>query len=319
MTANRIVVTLPLEPEGKDRLEKVLPGYEIFYEVPDDMTGVCAVIGKVPSEKLKELSSLRWVQLSMAGTEPYSLPGVLPNGTILTNATGAFGLAISEYMVGCVFELYKKLHLYRDNQQKCLWLDRGNVKRVERSVVLVLGMGDIGGQFARRMKALGAYIIGVRRTEGICPEWCDEIYTVSALDSLLPRADILAMSLPGTPETRGIMNRERLALMKSDAILINVGRGNAVDTAALTEALNEGRLGGCALDVTDPEPLPADDPIWKCENAVITPHISGFFHLRDTYDNIVDICIENARRFACGEELMNVVDFSTGYKVSSHS
>lgn len=318
MDDNKIVVTVPFEPDGKSRLESSAPGYEFIYEIPDDMSGVCAVIGKVPPEKLKNLTSLRWVQLSMAGTEPYSLPGVLPDNVVLTNATGAFGLAISEYMVGCVFELYKKLHLYRDNQNKCTWLDRGNVKRVERSVVLVLGTGDIGGRFAQKMKALGAYIIGVRRTEGVKPEWCDEMYTTAALDTLLPRADIVAMSLPGTPQTKGIMDKRRIALMKSDAILINVGRGNAVDTDALTEALNSGKLGGCALDVTDPEPLPEIHPLWNCENAVITPHISGFFHLRDTYDNIIDICIENAGRFARGKELMNIVDFSTGYKKSSN-
>ena len=164
------------------------------------------------------------------------------------------------------------------------------------------------------MKALGAYVIGVRRSDTRRPDYVDELYLSDALDDLLPRADVVAMALPNTPATNKMIDARRLALMKQGAYLINVGRGNAVDSDALCDAVESGRLGGAALDVTDPEPLPAGHRMWGVENILITPHISGFFHMRETYDNMVELMIENVRRYAAGEELINRVDRETGYR-----
>lgn len=315
----KILALFPFEDEGKIRLQQTTPDSEIFYEANEKTVSEAdIIIGNLPIKYLScvnNMKNLKWKQLSMAGTEPYSLKGTLPDDVILTNVTGAFGLAISEHMVGCVMMLYKKLHLYRDNQQKSVWLDRGNVKSVRGATVLSVGMGDIGSNFTERMKALGAYTIGIRRTDMRKPDYVDEVYTSEALDDILPRADIVALSMPNTPETKGMFSRERITRMKNEAVLLNVGRGNAIDTEALCDALDSGKLYGAAVDVTDPEPLPADHRLWKCENAIVTPHISGFFHLRETYDNIVNISIENLRRYVSGEELMNVIDKSTGYRM----
>lgn len=311
----KVMVIVPFEDSGKKRLREAAPECEFIFGYDENaIDDVSAIIGNAPAGRLSSLNKLEWVQLSSAGTEPYLRPGILPPSCVLTNATGAFGLAISEHMVGCVFMLCKKLHLYRDNQNKELWLDRGNVKRIEGAVTLIVGLGDIGGQFAKKMKALGAYTIGIKRTPSARPGYVDELYTADELDNVLPRADIVALTLPGTDATRNIMSRQRLFSLKEGAVLINIGRGSAVDTMALCDALNSGRLYGAALDVTDPEPLPAGHPLWKCENAFITPHISGFFHLRDTYDRIIDICVDNAGRYDKGMPLKNIVDFATGYK-----
>ena len=250
----------------------------------------------------------------MSGPDATAGSAPNPEGVILTNVTGAFGLAISEHMVANVFTLYKKLHLYRDNQNKSLWLDRGQVKQIEGAVVLTVGLGDIGGNFAKKMKALGAYTIGVRRKDTSKPEYIDELILQEDLDNVLPKADIVALALPNTSETKGLFNRERIYSMKDGATLINVGRGNAVDTEALCDALEDGKLYAAALDVTDPEPLPAEHRMWKIENALITPHISGFFHLRKTYENIVSIFIENFNRFLNNEPLENIIDMTTGYR-----
>ena len=317
----KVMVLMPFEEEGKRRLEAAGGGKcEFQYGFDEDfLQNTEVLIGGTPADayRLTPLTKLRWVQLSWAGTEPYSLPGVLPAGTVLTNATGAFGHAIGEHMVACVTMLQKKLHLYRDNMAVPCWLDRGNVKSIEGSVVLTLGLGDIGCNFARRMKGLGAYNIGVRRVGTDKPDYVDELYLSDRIDELLPRADVVAMTLPNTRETYRILSRERIFSMKKGAILINVGRGNAVDPDALCEALNSGHLDGASLDVTDPEPLPADHPLWRCENALITPHISGFYHLRATYDNIIGICIDNLSRYVEGRPLCNVVDFETGYRSPS--
>lgn len=157
------------------------------------------------------------------------------------------------------------------------------------SATLVVGLGDIGGEYAKRMKALGSYTIGVRRTPGEKPEYLDEIYTTDSLDELLPRADFVALSLPNSPSTYHIMDERRLGLMKPGAYLLNVGRGSAIDGDALCRALKEGRLGGCRVDVTDPEPLPGDHPLWDAPRMVITPHISGQYHLKETFERIVRI------------------------------
>ncbi|MBR5869243.1 MAG: D-2-hydroxyacid dehydrogenase, partial [Clostridia bacterium] len=123
---------------------------------------------------------------------------------------------------------------------------------------------------------------------------------------------------PGNPETAGLFSAERIARMKQGSLLLNVGRGSAIDSLALYNALTSGHLAGAAVDVTDPEPLPADHPLWQAENCLITPHISGFYHLRKTYDNIVDIAIENIRRYKAGETLLTEVDLDTGYRVTQN-
>ena len=125
--------------------------------------------------------------------------------TLLTNATGAYGLAISEHMLGMLLELFKKLHLYRDAQHLHQWKSLGRVRSIEGSTVLVLGMGDIGGEFARKVKALGATVIGVRRTDTRKPDYVDELYLTEELDRLLPRADVVAVALPGNGETAGML------------------------------------------------------------------------------------------------------------------
>ena len=315
----KTVILLPLEEYAINKINDLAKGKcKILYKTvetvtAEDISDADAILGNVPPMLLKEAKNLKWLQSSMAGVDSY-LGGVLPEGVKLTNVTGAFGLAISEHMVATVFTLYKKLHLYRDNQNNAQWLDRGEVKQIEGATVLTVGLGDIGGSFSKKMKALGAYTIGVRRKDTSKPEYIDELILQADLDSVLPRADIVALELPNTSETKGLFNRERIYNMKDGATLINVGRGNAVDTEALCDALEDGKLYAASLDVTDPEPLPSDHRMWKLENALITSHISGFFHLRKTYENIVDIFIENFSRFLAGKELENIIDMTTGYR-----
>lgn len=238
----------------------------------------------------------------------------MPEGALLTNATGAYGLAISEHMIGMLLELIKKLNLYRDNQKKSLWKDEGQIKSIYGSTILIVGLGDIGGEFAKKVKALGAYTIGIRRKNSVKPDYLDELYLADELDKVLPRADVVALSLPATKDTSKLFSRERFALMKEGAVLLNVGRGSAVDSDALYDAITAGHLYGAAIDVTDPEPLPADHKLWKLDNMVITPHISGDFHLQETHDRIVRIACENLRAYLKGGKLKNQVDFNTGYR-----
>ena len=315
-----VVVFCKIEEQDKQLLQAAMPEATFVYDPSDAQIAVAEVaIGEIPLEKIAIAKQLKWVQLSFAGTDPYTrvegLPQekILPEDVFLTNATGAFGLAIAEHMVGCALMLTKKLHLYRDHMAKDLWQNRGTVDQVEGSTVAVVGLGDLGQTFAKKMKALGCYVIGVRRTERKKPDCVDEVYTVDHLDEVIPRADYIALCLPGTSGTAGMFDGCRLSMMKQGAILINTGRGSAVDTDALCALLLSGHLGGAALDVTDPEPLPEGHPLWRCENALITPHISGKYYLPKTYRNIISIFEENLRRYRSGRRLKNMVDRQTGY------
>lgn len=332
MNEKRALVTIPTGERHRNLLQQAAPGWEFRFRGTDTL--VCApqealpgrpvtqedvdwaqvILGNVPAAMLHGSPALEWLQTNSAGVEAYIRPGVLAGDTLLTNATGAYGLAIAEHMLGMLLELFKKLELYRDAQKSGAWQSQGAVKAVYGSTVLVLGMGDIGGEFAARCKALGAKVIGVRRSPRPCPEYADEVHLLEDLDSLLPQADVVAITLPGTDATRGLMSRERLAKMKEGAVLLNVGRGFIVDTEALCDALERGHLSGAGVDVTDPEPLPPTHQLWNIPTAVVTPHISGFYHLRETHERIVGIFLENLRHFQAGEPLRNLVDFATGYR-----
>lgn len=313
----KILVSLPLNDRQKEKLERNFRHQEFLYCPANEVTektvaNAEVILGNVPPEVLKGAKVLKWLQLNNAGTEGYC-DGALPKGVVLTNATGAYGLAISEHMIGVLFELQKKLNLYQTNQLAHVWKKEGNVRMIQGSRVLVIGLGDIGTAFAQKMKALGCRTVGIKRREGRKPAGVDDLYLLERLEQQLPRADIVALCLPGNADTWHLLNKERIALMKESAVVLNVGRGITIDTEALTEALQEGRIAGAALDVTDPEPLPSDHPLWEMKNVIITPHISGGYALPETLEQILDICIENLECYMVQRPLRNVIDFRTGY------
>ena len=318
----KILVTPPVTAEHKKLLEAAGgPDAEFIYKEPGAvdaalMQEVDILFGNVSPALVAEAKHLRLLQLFSAGTDGY-VP-VLPEGCALTNTTGAFGLAISEHMLGMLLMLQKRLHQYRDNQHKHVWQDMGNVTSIEGATVVTLGLGDIGGEFARKAKLLGAYTIGMRRTDANKPEYIDELCLTDELDSVLPRADVLAMALPGMPETRHILDARRIAMLKPGAIVLNVGRGSAIDLDALADAI-ETRGIRAGLDVTDPEPLPPEHKLWSLENALITPHISGFFHLPETLNRMVRIAAENIARCRDGRPYLNAIDLTTGYRADKYA
>ena len=194
------------------------------------------------------------------------------------------------------------------------WVQTLPMRSIYGSTITVLGTGDIGTSFARRAKAMGAKTIyGVRRTKKAADECYDAIYTHEELDEVLPKTEILVMALPSTPDTIGILSRERIALLREDAIVINVGRGSAIDQDALMEALNAERIAGAALDVMVPEPLSADHPLWDTKNLLLTPHISGNMSLPLTRDKDVDMFCEDLENYAAGRPLKRLVNRKLGY------
>ena len=310
----KILVVIPLDENEKEKLQSKMIGAEYIFITSNDVTeeqvkSADIIIGNVPPEYIKGSKKLKWLQLNSAGTDGYCEAGIIPKGAYLTNSTGAYGLAISEHMLGLLLEIKKKLNLYYINQKDHVWKDEGNVTAIEGSTTLVVGLGDIGGDFARKMKALGSYTIGIKRTKGEKPEYIDELFTMEDLDTLLPKVDIVALCLPGTKDTYHLFNRDKFNLMRKDAIILNVGRGSVICTADLCDALENRIIGGAGLDVTEPEPLPAEHKLWNAPGVVITPHISGYYHLPETLRRIANICIENLEHFKRQEPLKNMRKF----------
>ena len=316
----KVLIVTPVKEEHKARLEAIgkdcafvyCPAPEVTEELVQDAN---IIIGCVPAEMIRASEKLELLQLHSAGADPYIVPGVLAKKTILCNATGAYGKTVSEHAFALTLMLQKKLHLYRSAQEQKEWTDFGTVRSMSDATVVIAGLGDIGICYARMAKALGATVIGVKRRAGTCPDCVDELVLTEDLDQVLPRADVVFSILPNTKQTVHIFNAERLKLMKPSAILINCGRGNAIDPDALLNALRSGTIAACAVDVTEPEPLPADSPLWQEPNMVITPHVAGQFHLPYTLERIVDIACENLEKYLSGDlPLRNEVDFETGYK-----
>ena len=315
----KILITVPFTEEQKGRLRAQMPEAEYIFTTrikasDEQIKEADIILGNLPVERLKKAEKLQWLQLNSSGADTYAADGVLGPDVRLTNATGAYGLAISEHLIAATFFLKKKLGLYYRNQRNREWKDEGQVTAIAGSRTLVIGLGSIGGDYARKMSLLGSRVTGIRRTKKECPDYLEEIGTFEDIDRLLPEADIVAMALPNTPQTYHIMNEERLSSMKRGSILLNVGRGTAIDQEALLKALRNGPLVGASIDVTDPEPLPADHPLWRCENLLLTPHVAGDYHLQETLDQIVELFIDNLGRYAKGRELRNPVDKKTGYR-----
>jgi len=307
-----VSVTTPVKEHHKAMLEQAAAGRcRIIYAL-DEAAEV--IIGDLGPAALQPAKNLKWYHLVWAGADRYKASD-FPAGARFTNGSGAYGVTIAEHMMACILALYRQLRHYDKLQKDHCWDQNWQEDTLEGKTVLILGAGDIGCALAKRLQGFDCTVIGVRRTGGMLPHF-HEMHTLEQLDDLLPRADVVAGCLPGTRETVGLLDERRLRMMKPKALLLNCGRGSLIDRAALEKVLLEGHLGGCGLDVVNPEPLPKDSPLWDLEQVILTPHISGasFGHVQEMEDRIYALAAENLRRYLEGEPLLNPVDFETGYR-----
>lgn len=267
--------------------------------------------GPFHKEQTDLMPNLRWQQLASAGAEGF-IGNARERHILLTNATGAFGVSIAEHILSLMLAISRGLHHYRDHQLACEWKDAPFGKLLSDSTALIIGLGDIGLETAKRLKALNMRVLAVKRTEIKKPDCVDEIaFDLGAsLDQMLSVADYAVLCLPLTDGTRHVLDARRLALMPDGAAVINIGRGALIDQDALVKELKAGRLSA-GLDVTTPEPLPEENPLWQMRQCLITPHMSG----RSTRSMpfITDVLIQNLARFRAGSELINIVDPIEGY------
>lgn len=306
-----ILNMFPIKDAERAAFEALLPDATWVYPrrstvTPEQLAQATIILGPPKPEDLIHVKKLRWLQSLWMGVDEYVAPGVLPQSVTITCCVGAYRQSVSEHMLATTLALCRSLPQTRDNQNKHQWVDIKKMRSIRDATVLVVGAGVIGGDYARLCKALGAHTVGLKRTITAPIEGFDELDTMDHLDTRLPQADVVALIVPHAPETVHLMDARRLALMKPDAMLISAGRGTVLDQQALAEAMTAGHLWGAALDVTVPEPLNTDSPLWDIPNLLLTPHLAGGIRMEVSRKSAVDFCYANFRRYVNGLPLEGV-------------
>jgi D-2-hydroxyacid dehydrogenase (NADP+) len=260
---------------------------------------VVVVSGFWRNEILDSAARLRFVQSISAGINQYDQARFRAAGVRLASAQGANEVAVAEHAMALMLGLKRLIHTGRDNQAKQHW--RGMISDIDAredesagKTMLIVGYGRIGQRLARLARAFDMRVIGLKRNPGGDPGPANEVRSIAELHTLLPQADVVVLTCPLTPETTKLIGAQAFAAMKPSAVLVNVARGAVVDEPALIEALQSKRIAAAGIDVTVEEPLPAASPLWRFENALITPHTAG--ETRAYEDNVIDLLLENLDR-----------------------
>jgi len=270
-------------------------------------------IGFCRPQVLNQLENLRWIHTYLVGVDRcLSDPGVRKIDFIMSNNQRVSGPSIAELAITMTLMLSRKLHYYQEQQDQQRWARYAELSTdLSGKTLLILGLGGIGTETARRASALGMRVIATRNSSREGPEFVDKVGLSDEMYEFAGEADFVVNALPLTDKTNGLIDSRFFDALRSGAYYISVGRGKTTVTDDLVAALNDGTLAGAGLDVTDPEPLPSDHPLWVAKNVVITPHIAG--RNFDSVQRTLIIARENLRRYVLGEKLLSVVDVERGY------
>lgn len=267
-----------------------------------------AEVAKLVRERANRL---RWIQLTTAGYDGVSFHGV-PSSVVVTNAGHIHGPLIAEHAVTLLTALVRRLPCFAEPQSRHTWDRRISLPltTLEDATVAILGYGGIGREIARRLKSFGATVVAIARAERT-DDFADRIVSSRSFHSVLGEADALVVACSLTAETTGMVNAAAIAAFKPGGVLVNIARGGVIDTAAIVEALHSGHLHGAGLDVTAPEPLPNDHPLWSCPNLIITPHVAAFGSAA-VRRRFAELLGDNIARFQNGQELEHQVALIVG-------
>ena len=277
-----------------------------------------ALLGTASPALMRAGKNLRWVQVYSAGVDRYLFPEMLESSAVLTNAKVIQGPNVADQAMALLLVLSRKMHVAIRAQQQHDWRqarrrikDAGPIELAGKTA-LVVGYGGIGSAMGERVHGFGMKVLAVDpRPDKPYPDFVERVYLPTQLHQALARADVVMLAVPLTDETEGMMDAAAFSAMNKGALLINIARGKVVNTPDLLAALESGQVGGAGLDVTDPEPLPPDHPLWTAPNVVITPHMGGTSDM--VWQRRMELLEENVARFVAGNELRNVVDKERGY------
>ena len=309
-------------PERLPGLQAVAPGVEIVpvsspAEAASEAADAQVLIGYCDEEILSAAPGLHWVQMFSSGVERcLANPGMHQGSKLLTNGQRIGSPALAEHAIAMMLALARGLDVYHSNQLNGVWqrditLGSGEFMDLEGRTVLVVGLGGIGTQTAKRAHGLGMRVVATRGSRREGPAYVEYVGLADEVNELAASADVVINTAPLTERTRGMFNAEFFAVMKPTAYFISVGRGASTVTADLVSALEKGQIAGAGLDVTDPEPLPEGHPLWAMPRVIISPHAAG--RSDRSRDRLFLLVEENLRRYVAGEPMLSVVDIERGY------
>ncbi len=294
-------------------------GYELItarpqQETPEQIAAAEIIIGfPKPAYLTKYGKELRWLQTFSAGVDAFVPEGVLPEDVLLTCATGAYGLGISEFAMGMLLAMMKTMPAYLEDRKAGVLKDNGPMDTIFGKRVLICGTGNLGTCFAERIAPFAGTVAGLKRRPADLRPPFDEFHLSDELKEEVGKADIIYLCLPGTKKTYHLFDRELLLACKEGSYLINVGRGSVVNDRALLDPEVSSRFKGIYLDVVEKEPIPDHDPLFDVPNLIVTPHITGGFHIPQTRDTIFAITMHNLKAWFGEGEFLNIVDREEGY------
>lgn len=307
-----------------ERLSRVFPQIEVTqrerYEGIEERLRDAEIIfsSSLQPEQFAIARNLRWIHAPSAAVHDLLFPELVKSEVKLTNSREVHGPVVAEHVMALIFALAKKIPQAVRLQQKCvwgkgeMWNQRIRPREIAGATLGLMGVGSIGGRIAKLASALGMRVIAVREhVEKGRPEGVEAVFSPAQIGEMLKQSDFVVLAAPLVSTTERVMNEDRLAGMKSEAYLINVGRGAQVDEAALIAALRSHRIAGAALDVFEQEPLPPDSPLWGLEDLLITPHTAGL--TEKLWDRHYELFATNLRRYLAGEPLSFLVDKQIGY------
>jgi phosphoglycerate dehydrogenase-like enzyme len=317
---SKLVIAAPLPDAAVEHLRVRFPSVHIERVEPASLASAigdadAVVAWGLSVTELAAAPKLRWLQTIGAGVEDVLIPELLARDVVVTNNSGVHAHNMAEHVFALMLAFARRLPFLMRGQIAHEWRDeagRRGLFELHGQTLLLVGLGDIALATAKRAEAFGMAVHGFRRRPDLgSPPYVETVVGIDRLDEELSAADHVVVTLPLTSRTRGLIDGQRIARMKPTAYLYNLGRGPTIDAVALVSALRNGTIAGAGLDVTDPEPLPADSPLWDMENVIITAHTSGATPLYWT--RALPILEENIARFEDGRPLINTVDRSEGY------
>lgn len=306
---------------SRDWILKVTGDIDVtFFPAGDDadygeIADTDVIVGWCSPAAIAAADDVQYLHIYSAGIERCaSIPGIADRGLIATNSAKAASETIAEHGIALMLMMTRGLHHHHRQQMQGEWrggFGRPDTLAVKGKTMLVLGLGGIGSQIAKRAHDLGMMVTGTRNSSRRGAGYVSYVGLADETNTLAAKADVIVNALPLTDATSGIVDGEFFDAMKKGAFYVSVGRGGTTDTDALMAALESGKLAGAGLDVTDPEPLPAGHPLWGMQNVVISPHTAASSDM--SRHNTMLLARENLRRYINGEKLFNVVDFARGY------
>jgi len=307
----KILSQVDLSSEEIQRLKSIVPELGVVAAPGEEqelkeVADADIFFGRIPRSVFLAGKNLKWVQVFGAGVETQFFPEMTQSNVILCNTSGAYNQTMADQAFALILGISRGIAMFERNRPKKIWGRTGVLRQLGGQTLGIIGLGNIGGEIARRGKAFGMKVIAADLRDMECPEYVDQLCKLDKLDDVLTKSDYMVLIVPLTDKTRGMIGAKELSKMKPTAYLINIGRGPLVDEPALINALKTGVIAGAGLDVFAVEPLPQDSELWNMENVVMTPHIGGLSP--ETRSISFEIFFENFKRFVKGEPLRNVVD-----------